>query len=179
MPQVNNQSLVIFQPSGRRGYVSRGKSLKQASRELGVDIEGICGDAATCGTCKVRVEEGYFAKYSVESKRSNVSPLTEAEKKFINSQLAGEGYRLACQAQVQGDVVVFVPEESRMGKQIVRKAARDIAIDVKPAVKKYYVELVKATLNDTLGDWERLQAELGQKFNLTNLTIDYQTLLTL
>jgi len=179
MPQVNNQSLVIFQPSGRRGYVSRGKSLKQASRELGVDIEGICGDAATCGTCKVRVEEGYFAKYSVESKRSNVSPLTEAEKKFINSQLAGDGYRLACQAQVQGDVVVFVPEESRMGQQIVRKAARDIAIDVKPAVKKYYAELVKATLNDTLGDWERLQAELGQKFNLTNLTIDYQTLLTL
>lgn len=177
MPET--QHLVIFQPSGSRGYIRPGKNLKEASRELGVDIEGICGDVGTCGTCKVRVEEGFFAKYGIESSRSHLSPMTEAERKFVNAHMEREGYRLACQAQVMGNVVVFVPEESRLGKQIVRKAARDIAIEVKPAVKKYYVELAKATLRDTLGDWERLQAELNRKFHLTNLTINYQTLLTL
>ncbi len=180
MPEGQTQKyFVVFQPSGRRGHIDRGQTLKQASRELGVDIEGICGDAGTCGTCKVRIEDGFFEKYGVKSRRSNLSPLTEAERKFINTNMEDQGYRLACQAQIQGDVVVFVPEESRMGKQIVRKAAREMVIEVKPTVKKYYVELAKATLEDTLGDWERLQAELNSRFGLTNLSIDYPVLLNL
>jgi len=171
--------MVIFQPSGRRGYIEDGESLKEASRHLGVDIEGICGDAGTCGKCKIRIEEGFFKKYRVESKGSNLSPLTEAESKFISKHEANEGYRLSCQARIHGDAVVFVPEESRMGKQLVRKAATERAIELKPAVKKYYAELKEATLEDTLGDWERLQAELNSRFGLTGLLIDYQALLGL
>ena len=33
--------LVIFQPSGQRGRVEKGKNLLEVSRELGVDIERI------------------------------------------------------------------------------------------------------------------------------------------
>jgi len=180
MPENKSQKyMVIFQPSGRRGYIKEGESLKEASRHLGVDMEGICGDTGTCSKCKVRIENGFFEKYGVESKRSNLSPLTEAERKSINAPMESEGYRLACQAQIHGDIVVFVPEESRMGKQLVRKAATERVIELKPAVRKYYVELMKATLDDTLGDWERLQAELSSKFGLTNLVIDYQVLLNL
>ena len=180
MPERQNQKfMVVFQPSGRRGYIDRGNNLKQASRELGVDIEGICGEAGTCGTCLVRVEDGFFEKYGIKSGRSHLSPLTEAERKFINTHMENQGYRLACQAQIQGNVVVFVPEESRMGKQIVRKAAREIDIEVKPAVRKYYVEMPRATLEDTLGDWERLQAGLSRQSGLSNLDIDYPTLLSL
>ena len=32
--------LVIFQPSGCRGYIQKGKTLKEASVALGVDLEG-------------------------------------------------------------------------------------------------------------------------------------------
>ncbi|MBW1702356.1 MAG: hypothetical protein JRJ50_09570, partial [Deltaproteobacteria bacterium] len=66
-----------------------------------------------------------------------------------------------------------------MGKQVVRKAATDRPIELNPAVKKYYVELEKATLEDTLGDWERLTNELNKKYNLSNLNIDYQVLMEL
>jgi len=61
----------------------------------------------------------------------------------------------------------------------VRKAARDIIIEVKPAVRKYYIEMVKATLEDTLGDWERLSAQLNSQFGLRDLSIDYPTLVAL
>ncbi len=177
MPANENQKYtVIFQPSGSRGYIEAGETLKQASRHLGVDIEGICGDSGTCGKCRVRIENGFFEKYGVESKRSNLSPLTETERESISTQMESEGYRLACQAEICGDVVVFVPEESRMAKQLVRKAATERMIELKSAVRKCYVELSKATLDDTPGDWERLQAELGSKFGLTNLVIDYQVL---
>ncbi len=171
--------MTIFQPSGRRGYIAEGKSLKEASRELGVDIEGICGEKATCGKCKIRLEEGVFEKYGIESRVEHLSPIGEAERKFLNTQQERDGYRLACQARLRGDIVVFVPEESRAGKQIVRKGATERAINLKPAVRKYYVEMTPPALDDPLGDWERLQAELNKSFDLDNLTIDYQTLLSL
>ena len=178
MPE-NEKCMVIFQPSGRRGFVDKGKTLKEASVALGVDIEGICGEKAICGKCKVRIEEGAFEKYGIESHRENLSPMGPTEKKFFNLQQEQHGFRLACQAKVLGNVVVFVPEESRMGKQIVRKAAREIDIELKPAVKKYTLELPPATLEDTLGDWERLQNKLDKKYKLKNLSIDYQALMAL
>ena len=171
--------LVIFQPSGCRGYIEKGKTLKEASVALGVDIEGVCGEKAICGTCKVRIEEGNFEKYGITSTRENLSPMGPTERKFFNLRQEEEGYRLACQTKIMGDVVIFVPEESRMGKQVVRKAATDRPIEVKPVVRKYYVELKKATLDDTLGDWERLSNELRRKYDLSNLTIDYQVLMEL
>ena len=175
----NQKCMVIFQPSGRRGYIDKGKTIKEASVALGVDIEGICGEKAICGKCKVRIEEGVFEKYGIESSRDHLSPMGTTERRFFNRQQESSGYRQACQAQVIGDIVVFVPEESRMGKQVVRKPAKEIAIELKPAVKKYYLELPKATLDDTLGDRERLQAELDRKFGVTNLIFDYQALLSL
>ena len=59
---------VIFQPSGRRGQVEAGKTVLQAARELGVDIESVCGGKHTCGKCKVRVEEGFFERESLRSR---------------------------------------------------------------------------------------------------------------
>ena len=179
MSEGSKQAKVIFQPSGRRGYISNGESIKQASQELGVGIEGLCGDKGTCGKCRVRIEEGVFAKYGIESRMENLSPLNKVEKKLLTSKQQRDGYRLACQTHIRGDIVVFVPEESRLARQVVRKAAGEIAVEMKPAVRKYYVELKPATLDDTLGDWERLQTELKKRFHLSNLAIDYQALRSL
>ncbi len=175
MPE-NEKCMVIFQPSGRRGYVEKGKTLKEASVSLGVDIEGICGEKAICGKCKVRVEEGIFEKYGIESYKGHLSEMGPTEKKFFNLPQLEQGFRLACQAKVTGDVIIFVPEESRMGKQIVRKAAREIDIALNPAVKKYMLELPPATLEDNTGDWERLQKAIFEQTSLTDLRIDYQAL---
>ena len=87
-----------------------------------------------------------------------------------------EGFRLACVAKVQGDVLVFVPEEARAGKQVVSKAARDIHIDWNPAVKQYYVQVVPPTFEDPTGDFERICAELERNYSLKDLNIDWPTL---
>ncbi len=170
------EHLVIFQPSGSRGYVQEGTTLKEASRQLGVDIETICGEKTTCGKCKVRIEEGFFERYGIDSRRDHLSPIEGREMKFFAKHEDLDGYRLSCVAEVYGDVLVFVPEESRAGKQVVRKSARDIPIEINPAVRNYYVELPPATLAQPLGDWERLQAELEPRFQLRDLTVDYQVL---
>jgi uncharacterized 2Fe-2S/4Fe-4S cluster protein (DUF4445 family) len=171
--------LVIFQPSGRRGYIDEGETIMEASQKLGVDLESVCGGKATCGKCKVRIEEGSLKKYSIDSRREHLSPMEESEKKFITKHQKLDGYRLACVARIYGDVLVFVPEESRTVKQIVCKPATKRVFDLKPAVRKCYVELVPATLDDPEADWERLKAELAKRFGLRNLTIDYKVLLGL
>ena len=175
----DKEHTVVFQPAGIRGKVADGKTLLEASRELGADIEGICGGKAACGKCMIRIENGFFEKYGIESKPASVSPVSGGDRKLLSKQQIRNRYRLACQTHVHGDIVVFVPEESRKGKQVIRKEATIRDIKLKPAVKKYHLELRPATLHDSLGDFERLQTELLQQFKLRELTIDYPVLLNL
>jgi len=173
----DNQAKVIFQPSGRRGLVPRGISLIEASRLLGADIEALCGEKKVCGKCKVRIEEGFFEKYGIESKRSHVSPWQqEEEEKFINAADKEAGFRLGCVTRIEGDLLIFVPEESRAGKQIVSKAARDIEIEHNPAVKLYTIEVDKPSFENPTGDYERICNELKKRHGLDNLTVDLPTL---
>jgi uncharacterized 2Fe-2S/4Fe-4S cluster protein (DUF4445 family) len=167
-----NMAMVIFQPSGRRGEVPKGINIIEASRLLGVDIEALCGEKKVCGKCIVRIEEGHFEKYNIQSSISNVSPWNEEEEKFINAEGKEKGFRLGCMAEVQGDILIFVPEESRAGKQVVSKAARDIYIEHNPAVKVYYVEVDKPTFEEPTGDFERVCRGLEREYGLKDLTVD-------
>ncbi len=176
MSDEQKEHMVIFQPSGSRGRVKHGSTIVEASRQLGVELESICGGQATCGKCKVRIEEGFFERFGIESSMSHLSPTTEREQKFFEKHTDLEGYRLSCVTEIRGDVLIFVPEESRKGEQVVRKAATDRKIEVKPAVNNYYVELTKATLEDSRGDWERIQDALEAGYGLEGLTIDYLAL---
>ncbi len=187
--------LVILQPSGRRGRVDEGLSLREAARQLGVEIESICAENATCGKCKVVVETGAFERYGITSKREHLSPPGEAEIAYFKRRprlLAEQGWeigqvRLSCQARVLGDVLVHVPEESRGNKQIVRKSAVEREIEIKPSIRKYYLELKPPDLEKPLADWERLAQGLVVTMALVrrgeqglptagDLTIDYSCL---
>lgn len=167
--------LVIFMPSGRRGRVEPGTTLLDAARSMGVEIESICGGRLTCGKCKVRVEEGVFPKLGITSDSSHLSARSLDEKALLESMGEPE-YRLSCSAHVFDDVLVFVPEESRAHKQIIRKTARERAIEVAPAVREVYVEVDKARLGEHRGDWGRLQDALRQEWGLDDLVIDLPAL---
>ncbi len=168
----DNKAMVIFQPSGRRGEVPKGITVIEASRLLGVDIEALCGEKKVCGKCVVRIEEGHFEKYGITSSQSNVSPWQEEEEKFVTPERREKGFRLGCVATVQDDILVFVPEESRAGKQVVSKAARDIYIEHNPAVSVYYVEVDPPTFEEPTGDFERICRGLEREYGITDLTID-------
>jgi uncharacterized 2Fe-2S/4Fe-4S cluster protein (DUF4445 family) len=167
-----NNAMVIFQPSGRRGEVPKGITVIEASRLLGVDIEALCGEKKVCGKCVVRIEEGHFEKYGIQSSMSHVSPWQEEEEKFINAERREKGFRLGCVATVQDDILVFVPEESRAGKQVVSKAAREISIKHNPAVKLYYVEVDPPSFEEPTGDFERICRGIERDYGLNNLSID-------
>jgi uncharacterized 2Fe-2S/4Fe-4S cluster protein (DUF4445 family) len=174
-----NKYTIVFQPSGLRGKVEEGLTILDAARQLGVSLESVCGGKGACGKCKVRIEEGDYRKYGIQSSVKATTTRDEVNAKFIKSQQIKQNYRLACQTKIHGDVVVFVPEESRKGQQVVRKEATARKIKLNPAVKKYYIELKSATLDDTTGDFERLTEALKSTYKLDGLTIDYPVLLKL
>jgi uncharacterized 2Fe-2S/4Fe-4S cluster protein (DUF4445 family) len=170
-PNAQEKAKLILMPSGRRGQVQVGTSVLEAARELGVGIESICAGRLTCGKCKVKIEQGSFAKHGIVSMDENLSPATKEELDLIN-RLEIQGYRLSCSAHIQGDVLVSIPEESRAQKQIIRKTATERAIEVAPAVRQVYVEVDKPALGEHRGDWGRLQDALSEQWDLHNLSID-------
>ncbi|MDP2157246.1 MAG: ASKHA domain-containing protein [Nitrospirota bacterium] len=172
---------VIFQPAGRRGEIEEGTTILKAAQLLGVDLEALCGDKKVCGKCKVRIEEGYFEKDNLQSGMSHITPPEAGadELKHIKPE-DGPGVRLACSCEIHGDLKVFVPERSRAGKQVVRKAASELTIALDPAVKKYTVVLTPPTLHDmTTGDYERVVSAIEETYGLKDLKFDFEALLEL
>ena len=41
--------LIVFTPSGKRGEVADGVSVLAAARQLGVDLDSVCGGRGICG----------------------------------------------------------------------------------------------------------------------------------
>lgn len=172
---------VIFQPAGRRGEIEEGTTILKAAQLLGVDLEALCGDKKVCGKCKVRIEEGYFEKDNLESGMAHITPSgpTPDELKHLKPE-DGPGVRLACSCEIHGNLKVFVPERSRAGKQVVRKAAKELVIALDPAVKKYTLTFTPPTLHDmSTGDYERVVKTMEEIYGLKDLTFDFEALLKL
>jgi uncharacterized 2Fe-2S/4Fe-4S cluster protein (DUF4445 family) len=170
---VQNDALVVFMPSGKRGRFPRTMPVLDAARSLGVDINSVCGGRAICGRFQVEVADGEFAKHGISSSSASVSAAGDAEKLFVNRrtrQGLDEGRRLSCQTLVQDDVVIDVPASSQVHHQVVRKPheAHDISID--PVVHAYFVEVAEPDMHESMGDLERLQSALKEQWQISDVT---------
>jgi uncharacterized 2Fe-2S/4Fe-4S cluster protein (DUF4445 family) len=169
---AETEPLVIFTPSGRRGRFAEGTTVLDAARALGVDIDSVCGGRGICGRCQVEQSVGSFPKHGIESKAGNLSPLGPVEADYRSKKGLDAGRRLSCTAHVRGDVVVDVPPESQVYRQVVRKGLelRDLHVD--PVIRLHYVEVAKPELASPTGDLGRLQEALEREWGLTELQAD-------
>lgn len=70
----------------------------------GVDWMHACGGKGRCTTCRMVVVRG----------AEELGPITDAEQKYRKEGLLLNNERLACQAQVSSDLVVRVPDDSKL-----------------------------------------------------------------
>ena len=143
---TSSDALVVFTPSGRRGRFERGTTVLDAARRLGVDLDSVCGGRGICGRCQVEVAEGEHAKHGISSSRRALSPVADVERAYADDRGLADGRRLGCTAHVVGDVVIDVPPESQVYRQVVRKEADAHPIEVDPVVRLYYVEVEQPEL---------------------------------
>ncbi len=101
--------LIVFTPSGKRGRFAVGTPVLQAARSLGVDIDSVCGGRAICGRCQINVGEGEFAKHGITSSSTHVTPISLVEERYDRIKGLPAGRRLSCQTKIEGDLVIDVP----------------------------------------------------------------------
>ena len=169
---MSDDVLVVFTPSGRRGRVPRGASVLEAARRLGVDLDSVCGGRGICGRCQVTVAEGEHAKHGITCTSTALTPVTETEEAYARDRGLATGRRLGCTALVAEDVVVDVPPESQVYRQVVRKEADARVIAVDPVVRLYYVEVEEPQLASPRSDLARLLDALEREWDLRDLSID-------
>ena len=140
---------IEFLPDKRRARVPAGASIADAAIAAGIALETPCGGEGRCGKCRVKL--------------LGPAPAPTAEEiELLGDDLLRAGFRLACQARLDGNVRVYVPPQSRLVEQsiLVEGIARELVLD--PAVTKTYVEAPEPSLDDQRGDLERILHAAGR-----------------
>ncbi|MDF1855756.1 ASKHA domain-containing protein [Pseudooceanicola sp.] len=163
---MTQDPLVIFTPSGKRGRVAAGTNVLAAARALGVDLDSVCGGRGICSKCQVSPSFGEFAKHGVTVLPGALSDWNAVEARYHEKRGLKPGRRLGCQAQILGDMVIDVPAESQVHRQVVRKDAAVRAMTMDPATRLYYVEVAEPDMHEPSGDFERLCTALSAQWEI-------------
>lgn len=163
---------VLFTPSGRQGEFEEGITVLDAARQLGVDLDSICGGRGICGRCQVRLG----SSKNVPLDPSRVSPPGPTELNYRGKRPLDEGQRLGCAMRILDDVVIDVPATSQVHRQVVRKRAEVPDLEVDPVVRLYYVEVAESGLGHAGSDHRRLIQALESQWDLTQLRVDPRAL---
>ena len=140
---------VVFEPSGRSVHVLPGTVMIEAAARAGFIIQTPCGGAGKCGKCLVRVSAGKC-------------PPLESEQVVLGEVRVAEGFRLACQAKIQSPLTVVIPETSLFqAQQQILTTDTGEKLEVRPRVRKCYLELAPPTHSDPESDLERLRRGVG------------------
>ena len=173
---MTQDHLVLFTPSGKRGRFEKGTPILTAARQLGVDLDSVCGGRGICSKCQITPGYGEFSKHGVTVSEGALSDWNSVEQRYKDKRGLIEGRRLGCQATVQGDIVIDVPPESQVHKQVVRKRAEVLDITLNPSTRLYYVEVEEPDMHNPSGDLERLVAALETQWQLKDVRADFNIL---
>ncbi len=170
---MSNDPLVVFTPSGKRGRFPVGTPVLTAARQLGVDLDSVCGGRGICSKCQITPGSGEFAKHGVTVAADALSPWNAVEQRYDDKRGLKPGRRLGCQAQIQGDVVIDVPAESQVHRQVVRKAATARVMEMDPATRLHFIEVTEPDMHEPTGDLERVKQALADQWQVTGVTADF------
>ena len=169
---MTTHPLVVFTPSGKRGHFPVGTPILTAARQLGVDLDSVCGGRGICSKCQITPSYGEFPKHGVTVSENALTEWNAVEQRYDDKRGLKPGRRLGCQAIVQGDVVIDVPPESQVHRQVVRKAAAARPITMDPATRLYFVVVEEPDMHSPAGDLERLERALRGQWNINAITAD-------
>jgi len=134
-------------PNEKWTPVKRETTARDALLKSGIVLHDYCGGEGRCGKCRVQFLEG-------------ASEPTTADREFLTPEELSEGYRLACQARLKQDAVIFVPVEH--SRPLAGAYVHDVKNDLppEPEVKKIHLRLSPATIEHQLADFDLLREAL-------------------
>lgn len=153
---------ILFRPEGKTIQVAAGTLLSDAIPQAGINLNLPCGGQGRCGRCRIIVENGQVDRRS--SSR-------------ISSVELQQGYALACQTTVQGDLQVFIPPQEAIVRHLPsEKAAAEVpTLPVEcdwhssPVVRQFFLTIEPPSLSDNTTDFERLKRELSRQHGVKDV----------
>lgn len=132
--------------------VPAGTLLSEAAQLAGVEINQPCGGQGRCGRCAVLVTSGQVRR------RSTLR---------LSANDVAEGYALACQTVVEGDVEIQVPEQEKIRRKLASDRVEEEIVlpegyDPREAqtLKRVNLTLSPPSMEDQTDDWSRLTTAL-------------------
>ncbi|MEP7133399.1 MAG: ASKHA domain-containing protein [Chloroflexota bacterium] len=136
--------------------------LADAAHLAGIDIGQPCGGQGRCGRCAVQVTDGSVRR------RSTLRLSTEAIE---------QGYALACQTVIEGDVAIYVPPQEKIERRLTTdRVVAEVTVPDEyeylqhQTVRRIHLELTPPSMDDQTDDWSRLQTALRLQQRFENVT---------
>jgi uncharacterized 2Fe-2S/4Fe-4S cluster protein (DUF4445 family) len=133
--------------------VPTGTLISEAIQASDLDIAQPCGGQGRCGRCAVLIESG-------DVRRRSTIRLTTSDLEA--------GWALACQAVIEGEATITIPEQERIERRLVTEhTARKVEVPFEydpsklQTVQSLHVKLNPPSINDNLDDLGRLQKALS------------------
>ena len=170
---------IVFTPSGLHGTVAHGTTVLEAARQLGADLDTVCGGRGICGRCQVAPSFGTFAKWGVTVAPDALGPPTSIETSYRGARPFVTGHRLGCAATICADVVVDVPAASQVHRQVVRKDLDLPPITIDPSFALCYVEVPASELGDEASSAGALARAVVEQHGRTEPFVPFGSLASL
>ena len=137
--------------------------LADAAQMAGLDIGQPCGGQGRCGRCAVQVTEG------IVRRRSTLR---------LSPESIEQGYALACQTVVEGDVAITIPPQEKIERKLTTdRVAAEVTVPVgyeylqDQTVRRIHLRLNPPTMEDQTDDWARLQTALRLQANVGKVNV--------
>jgi len=167
---MTEQHKIVFTPSGLSGEVPAGTTVLHAARELGVDVDSVCGGRGLCGRCQITPVDGEFPKWGISATAVSLSPWGGLEQSYKGKRPIEDGNRLGCGAMIHGDTVIDVPPESQIHKQVVRKEVNVEDLELDPAITLNFIEIEHSVLTEGDPVLDRVAQALAADWQLARPT---------
>ena len=151
---------ILFKNSEKICTASKGENLLKCIRENNIDFDAPCNGNGSCGKCKVKILE-------------NVE-IGENSKKHLSEFELNSGIRLACDTKIENNLTVKLDNKIKDMTVLINGVEHEFKIN--PPVKKYYIELDEATIDDQRDDLIRIKDFCKKSLNIKNMDIDLEVL---
>lgn len=141
--------------TGQKMNALADESIYQALKNNGIYLVASCGGKGSCGKCRIKILEG----------TGRIKSTGKLRKSDIDQQFV-----LACQTFPEGDMLIEIPEESRLviGDKIAVSKSKEVldflhSVEpvLTPVVRRINLDIEPPTVQDNISDLERLKKALA------------------
>jgi uncharacterized 2Fe-2S/4Fe-4S cluster protein (DUF4445 family) len=154
---------VTFDTDHKQAAVKTGTLLSEAAQLAGVELNQPCGGQGRCGRCALQITEGSVRR------RSTIR---------LSEEDLDQGYALACQTVVEGDIRVSVPKQEKIERLLTTdRTAAEITVpkgydsNLDQVIQAFPLTLTPPDMSDQTDDWSRLSTGLRQQAGLENVQV--------